>query len=129
MPKITCPKEEAEQIALIEWRDIWAHKFPELNMLYAIPNGGFRAKRTAVVMRQTGTKKGTPDLHLPIPKGIYASLYIELKRTQGGSLSPDQKLVIADLKRFGNRVEVCKGCRAAIAVIADYLGLKLILTV
>jgi hypothetical protein len=123
MPKITCPSEQREQITLIQWRDYWVENHPKLSLLYSIPNGGYRAKRTAVVMKATGTKKGVPDLHLPIPAQGCHALFIELKRVKGGSLSPEQKQVIAQLKEHGNKVEVCKGCLEAIAVINDYLDI------
>lgn len=122
MAKIICPTEEQEQRSLIEWRDAWLHRYPELALLYAIPNGGYRAKRTAVVMRQTGTKKGIPDLHLPVSRQGFHSLYIELKRTEGGRVTPEQKAVIDALRSHGNRVEICKGAGEAIAVLKAYLS-------
>jgi hypothetical protein len=124
MPKIICPTEDQEQAVIIEWRDIWCVRYPKLELLYAIPNGGFRSKRTGVRMKKTGTKRGIPDLHLPVARGGFHSLYIELKRTHGGSLTDDQKLVIPLLRAEGNRVEICKGAVAAIAVIVDYLRLS-----
>lgn len=42
---------------------------PELKLLYHVPNGGKRDKRTATALRRQGVKAGVPDLCLPVARG------------------------------------------------------------
>ena len=51
---------------------------------------------------------GMPDLHIPIPRGGYASLYIEMKDANKGRLSENQKEMIPRLQSYGNKVVVCR---------------------
>lgn len=115
------PTEHAEQCALMDWAQMAYGKHPELRWLYAIPNGGFRAMSTAVKLKAEGVKKGVPDLHLPVARGGFHSLYIEMKRTKRGRLDPEQADCIAFLREQGHRVEVCKGWVQAKDVLLDYL--------
>lgn len=54
---------------------------------FAIPNGGYRTKAEAGIMKATGTRKGVPDLAFILPTGSVG--FIELKAAKG-RLSPDQ---------------------------------------
>ena len=71
------------------------HMWPELALMHAIPNGGFRNKSEAAKLRAEGVKAGVPDTFLPVTKlydipddknfygipdtGCYSGLYIEFK--------------------------------------------------
>ena len=52
-----------------------------------------------------GAKKNHPDLHWPISRGGYNSLYVELKR-KGNKLKADQALYLEKLRSEGNHA-VC----------------------
>jgi hypothetical protein len=54
-------------------------KYPALRMLHAIPNGGHRHKATAARLKAAGVKAGVPDICLPVARGDWHGLYIELK--------------------------------------------------
>lgn len=110
--------EHWHQCELIQWAR--ASGIPELDLLYAIPNGARTAIKTAVKLKAEGLKRGIPDLCLPVARGGYHALYVEMKALKG-SLSKDQKLVIGGLIEQGNRVVVCKGWEAAKTTILDYL--------
>lgn len=125
------PTEDVEQMCLFRWADAQSGKYPELSLMYHIPNGGKRGKAEAGRFRAMGVKSGVPDIFLPI-KGTtynfdcphevhYSGLYIELKRQRGGTVSAAQKQWIASLRDAGYAVEVCKGWKAAAAAITDYL--------
>jgi hypothetical protein len=118
------PTENAEQAALFQWADFAALTYPELVMMYAIPNGGLRDARTAVTLQRTGVKSGVPDICLPVARGGYNGLYIEMKRQKGGVLSANQKIWIDRLRAHGNKAVVCKGWEAARDAITDYLDGK-----
>ena len=40
-------------------------RYPELKLLYCIPNGGGRTQQQAARLAEEGLKSGVPDLHLP----------------------------------------------------------------
>jgi len=115
------PLEAAEQMALFRWAAYSLGKYPELGLLHAIPNGGSRDGREAHNLKLQGVKAGVPDIHLPVARGPYHSLYIELKRQKGGRVSEEQRAWIAALNRAGNLAVVCNGFEEARQVIENYL--------
>lgn len=101
----------------------WAAYFPELRWMYAVPNGGHRNKIEAVNLKRQGTKAGVSDIALPLPKGKYHGLYLELKV---GKNKPSelQKEFLKYAKEKGYATFVCYGHEEAISVITEYLKLK-----
>src|SRR5678815_2720504 len=77
------PTEEQEQATLIEWVRASSKLYPELLLLHASANGGYRAKRTASRLRKTGVLAGVPDLLLPVARRGAHALYLELKALDG----------------------------------------------
>lgn len=121
--KYASPSEHHEQVSLLNWWNLYAakqYKVPNV-LLYAIPNGGARNIQTGAMLKAEGVRAGIPDLHLALPRGDFHSLYIELKRTKGGRLSPVQAHVLKSLRDAGHRVEVCHGWIEAKTVIENYL--------
>lgn len=98
-------------------------KWPCLKLLHHIPNGGNRDVVEARHLKQQGVKKGVPDLHLPVARGAYHSLYIEMK-AETGRTSPEQEWWIRELMQEGNFCEVCHGWESAVRVLERYLGLE-----
>lgn len=115
------PTEDQEQQAVIDWARMMAGKYPELELLHHIPNGGSRNKAEAAKFQRMGVKSGIPDLCLPVPKGLYHGLYIEMKRQTSWTLTDAQKDVISKLAAQGYYCEVCPGAEAAIKIITWYL--------
>jgi len=97
-------------------------KWPCLKLLHHIPNGGKRDKIEAAHLKQQGLKSGVPDLHLPVARGQYHSLYIEMK-DEDGRASHEQLWWFEELRQEGNFVEVCHGWKSAIRVLEWYLSL------
>jgi hypothetical protein len=122
MTRIPAPLEENEQRWLFQWAADAVRRWPELALMHAIPNGGKRDRVTAAKLKGEGVKPGIPDIFLPVPRGGFHGLYIELKRTKGGRPSEAQKDMIPRLREQGYRVEICKGFNAAADVIERYLG-------
>ena len=120
-PANTSPLERDEQELLFEWLEYAAVAHPELELAFHIPNGGRRNAREAHNLRLQGVKAGVPDICLPVPRGGYGALYIELKRKHGGRLSEDQRKWLAALNRVGNKAVVCKGFEEAKKAIEEYL--------
>lgn len=115
--------EAQHQATLFKWTLAVRQKYPELKLMHHIPNGGSRDKIEAVNLKRQGVKRGVPDLHLPVARGIYHSLYIELK-TEKGKTTPEQDWWIEELSMQGNLCKVCRGWDSARQVIEYYLGLE-----
>ena len=118
------PKESEEQQTLFEWVRLQSGKYPELRLLYHIPNGGSRNKAEAGRLQAEGVKAGVPDLCLPVARGGYHGLYIELKRKRGGVASDLQLAWMENLMKQGYCVALCKGWEAAAEMIMNYLQEK-----
>jgi len=118
MTLATC--ESDEQIALFEWAAFQTRKYPELDLLYHIPNGGHRHKTTAIRLKREGVKAGVPDLCLPVPRGIYHGLYIELKAGRNRTTDNQDRWLQA-LSKNGYCTAVCHGWEAATKTIVNYL--------
>ena len=92
--------------------------------MYHIPNEGKRSKAYGAKLRKEGLKEGVPDIHLPVARGQYHSLYIEMKRRSDSVTSQAQRRWIRNLKRQGNAAYVCHGWEEAVKVIEEYLKLS-----
>ena len=119
--KMPMPKEGEEQATLFSWAQMKRYFRPELDMMFHIPNGGKRSKSEAARFKAEGVKPGVPDICLPVPRGGYHGLYIELKRRRDSSTSEYQKEWIEKLRSQGYAAEVCKGWEAAAELIEKYL--------
>lgn len=115
------PTEEQEQITLFNWAAMMEYRYPELRYMYHVPNGGYRNKAEAGRFKAQGVKSGVPDIVLPAARGQYHGLYIELKRTEGGKLSADQRDWLEFLTAQGYFAVVCKGWEEASHAIRSYL--------
>ena len=119
-PTIACPTEYEEQVAFVEWLELKGLKFS------AIPNSTFtkswnqKRKNTA-----TGLRAGLPDMLIIVPPGRSSPgglAFVEMKRKQGGVLSPYQKEWIEALNacKFVE-ARVCYGHEEAISFISELL--------
>lgn len=106
------PTESQEQILFVEWM---RYQHPQ-HLVIAIPNGGLRNIVTAARMKKEGVSAGVPDLFFPSLK-----VWIELKRSKGGTVSAEQKDWLAYLSGVGYFCHVCKGAQAAMDVINGYV--------
>lgn len=115
------PSESAEQKTLFEWAKCMEGRWPELAMMYHIPNEGKRSQRMGARLKAEGLRTGVPDICLPVARGGNHGLYIELKRRKNSRVTPDQMKWISDLLAQGYAAAVCRGCDEAISLITDYL--------
>lgn len=118
------PKESEEQAWLFEWAAYQVGKYPELELMHHVPNGGSRNKAEAAKLKAQGVKAGVPDIVLPVARGGYHGLYIELKRLQGGKVSMEQEKWMAKLKGQGYCAKELLGWKAAAEYILWYLNLE-----
>lgn len=75
--------EHQEQAEVFSWAELNSTKWPELTLLYAIPNVGTKNPLRGKRMKEEGLKKGVPDWCLPVPRGKYHGLYVEQKALDG----------------------------------------------
>lgn len=116
------PTESEEQQLLISWVRRSLGKYPELNMLYHVTNEGKRSPATGARLKAEGLQPGVPDLCLAVARGEHHGLYIEMKRTKGGRVSPEQARWIEKLSREGYVAVVCRGWEQAREAILRYLA-------
>lgn len=120
------PTETEIQTALINALELQRGRYPEIGLLFAIPNsgglkGGFRTNARLVMKnRRMGVRKGVPDLMLPVPRGLFHGLFIEMKKP-GGKPSPEQKVWLDQLSAQGYRTVVIFSVQSGIEVVLDYL--------
>lgn len=119
--QIKVPSEAEEQTRIFEWAFLSRGRHPELGLLFAIPNGGSRHPAEAGHLKAQGVKSGVPDMFLPVSRGKYHGLFIELKRVKGGRASVAQEAWIQELRKQGYRADIVKGSDAAVHLIIDYL--------
>lgn len=114
--------EEAEQVALFQWAELAKVKYPELELMYHVPNEGKRSPITGARMKRAGLKTGVPDVCLPTAHGGYIGLYIEMKY---GSNKPteSQKKWLRALREQGHMTAVCYSWEQARELIEQYLKL------
>lgn len=117
--------EEQEQEVVVQWARASTAGHPELALLHHIPNGGARSKREAAKLKRMGVLAGAPDLHLPVSRCGYNSLYIEMK-TEGGRLSESQRAFLKTAAAENNYCVACYSAEDAIGVLKCYMrGLPL----
>ena len=117
------PAENQHQMAVIKWSQHPAirHQWPELALLFHIPNERHCTPQQGRMLKLMGVKRGVPDLFLPTPRGRYHGLWIEMK-TETGVPTADQKWWGEHLSKQGYMWRVCQGWEAAVSVLVWYLG-------
>lgn len=118
--KMPIPSESIEQINLFRWAVLNEAAHPELMLLHHIPNGGKRDKKTAARLKMEGVKAGVPDICLPVSRGKFHGLYIELK-TGANKTTDNQEAWLEALTKQGYLAAVCYGWEEAAKAIETYL--------
>ena len=114
------PHEANEQTALFNWAQLSRCKYPELDLLYHIPNGGSRNRLEAANLKRQGVKAGVPDLCLPVARGGFHGLYIEMKAGKNKT-TDKQNSWLAALKAQGYCTAVCYNWLEAKELLENYL--------
>lgn len=127
--------EHAHQTALFAWCALSVGMYPELQWFHAIPNGGNRGdteKSRSIEggkMKAEGVKKGVADCFLPVKRGIWSGLYIEMKKPglepktlkSKGGLSDEQMAFAEFVKTQGFGWIVCYSWIEAKEILEKYL--------
>jgi len=113
--------EHDEQVKLFQWARMSEGRWPELALMFAIPNGGKRHVAVARKLKAEGVKAGVPDICLPVARGRCNALYIELKHGRNKT-TPAQRRWLEALTQAGNRAVVCYEFEEARRRLEEYLG-------
>jgi len=118
--------EHDEQTALFLWASsaYALQKWPQIERMFAVPNGGYRSKKTAGAMKMEGQKSGVPDILLPFSVGGFVGLIFEMKY-QTNTCSQEQ---VGWLNYFNQQnwlVGVCYSYENAKVLIERYLSARI----
>lgn len=109
----------------------WFRKtFPKVgNLLFSVPNGGWRGGKAGAAMVYEGQVSGVADLILLYPSGGKSSLCIEMKvpkkkRSQEGKQSDEQVAWQRLVETHGSVYAVCHGLEEFINCVCGYLKLN-----
>lgn len=114
--------EHQETAAVIQRANLARGLWPELALLFHVPNEAKRSRSVAARLKAEGMKSGVPDLILPVARGVYHGLAIEMKRAKGGKLSDNQAEWVNALKLQGWQALVCCGQDEAWSAIEQYMS-------
>ena len=112
--------ELAHQTALFAWAALERSRIPELRLLFAVFNEGFRSMRLGDQLKAAGLRSGVPDVFLPVPRHGMHGLWLELKVT-GNRTTAAQDMWHRDLIAQGYAVRVVYGFVEARDVLIEYL--------
>lgn len=117
--------EHDEQVDVINWCFTHVYQYPELDLIFAIPNGAMLGggKIGAIRMnalKAEGLRPGVSDLCLPVARHGFHGAFIEMK-TQTGTLSENQKEFIAAVEKQGYYTAVCYGSDEAKNILEWYI--------
>lgn len=109
--------EQSEQEAFVDYCGILG--VPVVH----VPNEGKRTKSYGAAMKRAGMRKGFPDLFIPLPRGEYHGLFIEMKH--GKNNATDEQIYWLRLLSYnGYKVAIAREFEGAKAVLNDYLRTK-----
>ena len=114
------PTEEEEQKTVISWCKIQESRWPELQLIYHVPNEGKRSKNTAAAEKAMGLRAGVSDLCLPVPRAWFHGLYVEMKALDG-KVTKEQEEFLTAVGEQGYCCCACWGADAAIWLIERYM--------
>ena len=121
-PKKKTQHEAQEQKLLFQWARLQQCKYPELELMFAIPNGGSRHIIEARNLKLQGVKSGVCDIFLPVARENYYGFFLELK-VRNNKLSDNQRWWCEKLEEQGYFIAVCYGFEEAKEAILEYLKL------
>ncbi len=120
--------ESAHQKALFCWMALPEQKarYPELDLAFHIPNGGARdsdqkvAAKRGGELKAEGVKSGVLDIFLPVARGGWHGLFLELK-VKNNTTSEKQDKFIFRVTQQGFLAKVCYSWVAAKTALEEYL--------
>lgn len=113
--------EGSQQQALFCWIARMKRIFPQLECVFAVPNGGLRNKREAANLVSQGLRAGVPDVFAAFPSRNCHGLFIEMK--VGKNKESDNQIDWAmRLRQQGYHVLTCRSYEQARDALLWYIG-------
>src|SRR4051812_17905861 len=112
------PTEDQIQSALIQHLHYQAR---QPVVYFAVPNGGFRHRGVANILKATGTTPGIPDLVFALEQG--RTFWLEMKAHKG-VLSDAQKGIRYKLEQLGHAWAMARSVDEALAILGKAGMLK-----
>ena len=110
--------ESNSQIAFVR---IFRALHPEMrSVLFAVPNGGARNRKTGAILKAEGVVAGVADILLLVARGGFHGLAIEFK-TADGRQSATQKEWQKEIEKQGYRYALVRSADEALDVAERYL--------
>lgn len=124
IPRRKNQPEFEHQCALFTWarNPATLRKYPALALLSASLNGVKLTKAQAGKAKAAGMLKGESDVRLPVARGRWIGLIIEMK-VQPNKPTPEQLEYGRAMEREGHQFHVCYDWEEAKALIETYLSL------
>ena len=121
--------EHESQVALFDTIRLYTPRYPQLDKIFAIPNGGQRHAAVAAKLKKEGVKSGVWDVFVPIPSwskhpfnDSHSGMFIEMKHNKN-KLTKAQKDFRTSMEDDYKFV-VCYSAQEAWNAICEYLEIK-----
>lgn len=123
--KATAPEEQKlteqqQQKRVVKWCAEHEADLPELKLLYHVPNERRCTPQQGRQLKLMGVRAGVPDLCLPVARGEFHGMFLEMK-TAGGRVSENQKQWLENLTAQGYFCRVCYSWAEAVTALETYL--------
>jgi len=108
----------------------WLHiALPPGCVFHHSPNEGTRHVAFKQKLKASGTRFGWPDLEIFVPAdqsktGLSSSIFIELKRPKGGSLTQNQKQLRDELQLAGTNWGLARSLEQVHEILAPLVKLR-----
>jgi hypothetical protein len=110
--------ERQEQLKFIAWLKREGIKH------HASPNGERRSQATGSLLKAMGMSAGFPDVFIPIRRGHYGALFIEMKPIKGGKVQENQIEWLRYLREEGYCADIAYGFEEAKRLVSEYFRLE-----
>lgn len=115
---LAVPKEKEEQIKVVVWMD-------KRNLVYfGVMNQRRCGQAEMLSLKRQGLKPGVQDLIIPMARGKYHGMAVEMKRIVGGVMRENQRYWRDALTKQGWYAIVANGAAEAIIELERYLALQ-----
>jgi hypothetical protein len=123
--KIVTPEKDI-QATFFSWRDMFKRNYPQLNAIFAVPNGIWTFKAVAKSMVRQGMTAGIPDVICAHPSrdGKFHGLFIEFK-SETGETSEQQEFFLKYFSDLGYRTAICRNWWTAANLVNEHLGTRI----
>lgn len=107
-------------MAFFDWVRWQEKKNPLLKTIFHVENERKCTPAQGARRKRKGVRAGIPDIIVPIPRGKYCGLVIELK-TKNGKISKEQKEMLTLYEQLGHCIAILYSAEEAITFLKWYI--------